>query len=282
MKIASYRDGNRNTYGVVVEGGVVDVGRRLAGRYPTLRAVLAAGALEEVAKASRGQAPDRRLEEIAFLPVIPDPEKIICIGINYAAHAREGGRELPTHPPVFARFANSQVGHLQPMIKPRVSDRLDFEGELAAVIGKGGRHIPAERALTHVAGYACYNEGSVRDWQRHSIQWTAGKNFPGTGGFGPWMVTADELPDPSKLTLVTRLNGDEMQRSGTDDLIFGVPALIAYCSTFTVLEPGDVIVTGTPSGVGLFREPPVFMKPGDVVEVEISGIGVLRNPVVAE
>ena len=282
MKIASYRDGNRSTYGVVVDGGVVDAGRRLAGRYPTLRAVLAAGALEEVAQASRGQGPDRRLEEIAFLPVIHDPEKIICIGINYAAHAREGGRDLPTHPPVFARFANSQVGHLQPMIEPRVSDRLDFEGELAAVIGKGGRHIPAERALAHVAGYACYNEGSVRDWQRHSIQWTAGKNFPGTGGFGPWMVTADEIPDPSKLTLVTRLNGVEMQRSGTDALIFGVPALIAYCSTFTVLEAGDVIVTGTPSGVGLFREPPVFMKPGDVVEVEISGIGVLRNPVVAE
>ncbi len=282
MKIASYREGERSTYGVVVGGGIIDVGRRLGDRYPTLRAVLAAGALEEVRKASQGQKADRRLDEVVFLPVIPDPQKIICIGINYAAHAREGGRELPKYPPVFIRFADTQVGHGQPMIRPRVSDRLDFEGELAAIIGVGGRHIPAEKALGHVAGYACYNEGSVRDWQRHSIQWTAGKNFPATGGFGPWMVTADEIPDPAKLTLVTRLNGLEMQRSGTDDLIFGVPALIEYCSGFTPLAPGDVIVTGTPSGVGLFRDPPVWMKPGDVVEVEISGIGVLRNPVVAE
>src|SRR5579864_4367907 len=183
---------------------------------------------------------------------------------------------------LFTRFANTQVGHGQPLVRPRVSEKLDFEGELAFIIGKKGRHISEADALSCVAGYACFNDGSVRDWQLHTSQFTPGKNFPGTGGFGPWLVSPDEVPGIARATLTTRLNGEEVQRSSTDDLIFGVPALISYISEFTELVPGDVIITGTPSGVGAFRKPPLWMKPGDVVEVEIEGIGVLKNPLAAE
>ncbi len=178
------------------------------------------------------------------------------------------------------RFTDTLAANGAPLVRPTVSDNFDFEGELALIIGKGGRHIAEDRALDHVAGYACFNDGSIRDWQKHSV--SAGKNFPSTGGFGPWMVTKDEIPDPAALTLTTRLNGAEVQHAGTDMLIFPIPRLIAYVSAFTALNPGDVIATGTPEGVGLTRTPPLWMKPGDVVEVEISGIGTLRNPVVAE
>src|SRR5690606_37199923 len=177
---------------------------------------------------------------------------------------------------------NSQVGHEQPMILPKVSERLDYEGELAVIIGKRARHVSEADAFSIVAGYACYNDGSIRDWQRHTIQFLPGKNFVGTGGFGPWMVTPDEVPNILTANLYTRLNGKVMQHATIDDLLFNIPQIIAYSSTFTELVPGDVIVTGTTSGVGAYHEPPIWMKEGDVVEVEIDGIGTLRNPIVAE
>ena len=279
MKLISFSHDGRNSWGVVKGDGVVDMGRRHDGRYPTLRAALAADALGRVADAAAGAEADLPLDAVAFLPVIPDPEKILCVGLNYEPHRLEGGHPKTEHPTIFARFASSQIGHLQPMLCPRESDKLDYEGEIALVIGQAGRRIPAARAFAHVAGYACYNEGSVRDWQRHSSQFIPGKNFVGTGAFGPWLVTPDEIPDVNDLTLVTRLNGQEMQRANSGELTFPIPTLIAYCSTFTELVPGDVIVTGTPGGVGSRREPPVFMKPGDLVEVEVSSIGVLRNRV---
>jgi 2-keto-4-pentenoate hydratase/2-oxohepta-3-ene-1,7-dioic acid hydratase in catechol pathway len=222
------------------------------------------------------------LDEIEFLPVIPDAGKILCVGINYTTHVKETGRDMPMHPMIFTRFADSQAGHLTPLIRPFVSHKLDFEGELAVVIGKTARHVKAENALEYVAGYSCYNDGSVRDYQKHTIQFIPGKNFPNTGGFGPWLVTSDEIPDPQALHLTTRLNGDVMQDTDTSDMIFGVAELIEYCSTFTELAPGDVIVSGTTGGVGAFREPPVWMKPGDSIEIAISGIGTLRNTIADE
>ena len=282
MKLVSFVAGGRASYGVVKNGGVVDLGSRLQDRWPTLRALLAADALAKAALESRDAAPDFPLEGLELAPVIPDPDKIICVGLNYRDHVAETGRTVTEKPALFARFAASQVGHLKPLVKPRVSDEFDYEGELAVVIGKGGRHIAAQHALGHVAGYACYNEGSIRDWQRHTSQYLAGKSFAGTGGFGPWLVTADEIPDPSRLTLETRLNGQVVQHTTTDLMITPVPELIAYISTILPLLAGDVIVSGTCGGVGWKRDPPLFMRPGDVAEVEISGVGVLRNPVVAE
>ena len=277
MKIASFRNSATASYGIVTDAGVIDAGRRLPG-YPTLKALLTHGSLADL-RGFKDERPDYALSEVELLPTIPDPDKIFCIGVNYATHLAESGHPTPAHPMIFTRFANSQVGHGQPMIRPLESERFDYEGELAVVIGKGGRRIPREHALSHVAGYACYNDGSIRDWQRHTSQFAPGKNFVGTGAFGPWMVTTDEIPDVSKLHIATRLNGVEVQAAPISDLVFDVPALIAYCSTFTELAAGDVIVTGTTGGVGAYRTPPLWMKDGDVVEVEISGIGTLRNPV---
>jgi 2-keto-4-pentenoate hydratase/2-oxohepta-3-ene-1,7-dioic acid hydratase in catechol pathway len=245
-----------------------------------LRAAFAAGAMDAMRGAAKDALPDRKLSAIRFLPVIPRPEKILCAGINYRSHASEMGRDLPKQPSMFIRFADTLVGHGGEMIRPKVSDNFDFEGELALVIGKGGRHIPLDRALEHVAGYTCFIDGSVRDYQKFSV--TSGKNFPGTGPLGPWLVTTDEIPDPSRLTLTTRLNGKEVQRSPTDLLIYAIPQIIAFCSDFTALSPGDVISTGTPEGVGHSRKPPLWMKRGDTLEVEISGIGVLRAHVAEE
>jgi 2-keto-4-pentenoate hydratase/2-oxohepta-3-ene-1,7-dioic acid hydratase in catechol pathway len=254
--------------------------QRLGGRYAGLRDAIAAGALAEIKKAVEGAKPDHALAEIRWLPAIPNPERILCAGINYRSHAAETGRELPKQPSMFIRLTDTLVGHEGEMIRPSVSQQFDFEGELAVVIGRGGRHIPVDRALDHVAGYTCFVDGSVRDFQKFSV--TSGKNFPGTGPLGPWIVTTDEIPDPTQLTLSTRLNGQEMQHSGTDLLIYSVPQIIAFCSDFTTLAPGDVIATGTPEGVGHRRNPPLWMKSGDVLEVEISGIGTLRSRVVDE
>jgi 2-keto-4-pentenoate hydratase/2-oxohepta-3-ene-1,7-dioic acid hydratase in catechol pathway len=276
MKLVSYRAGGAASYGVVTEDGVIDAGRRLGREFPDLRSALAA---PDRLAALADAAPDHRLDAVTLLPVIPNPDKIICVGVNYKTHLKETGREQPAHPMLFARFANSQVGHGEPMLRPPESERFDFEGELAVIIGKPGRRIQAARAFEHVAGYACYNDGSIRDWQRHTVQFTPGKNFRATGAFGPWIVTADALPDPAAQTLTTRLNGAVMQQAPISDLVFDIPALIAYCSVFTDLAAGDVIVTGTTGGVGAFRDPPVWMKPGDTVEVEITGIGVLSNPI---
>jgi 2-keto-4-pentenoate hydratase/2-oxohepta-3-ene-1,7-dioic acid hydratase in catechol pathway len=278
MKLASYISDGRPCFGVVVGDGVVGMNDR--SRYESLREVLIAGALDEVRRAADGQRPDRKLAELQFLPAIPDPGKILCAGINYRSHAAETGRDIPKAPSMFVRFTDTLVGHDGEMIRPSISECFDFEGELAIVIGRAGRHIKPERALDHVAGYTCFVDGSVRDYQKISV--TSGKNFPGTGPLGPWVVTTDEIPDPSRLTLTTRLNGTEVQHSGTDVLIHSVPEIVAFCSDFTALSPGDVIATGTPEGVGHRRDPPLWMKAGDVLEMEISGIGVLRSRIVDE
>ncbi len=282
MRLVSYRRGAVESFGVVVEGGVVDARRALPGRFPTLKSLLAAGALPELTRATHGTPPDFRLEEVQLLPPIPEPDKILCVGINYLAHRQETGRGESAYPTLFTRFANTQVGHGQPLVRPAASTEFDYEAELAVVIGTRGRHVRREDALSLVAGYSCYQDATLRDWQRHTSQFTAGKNFVATGGFGPWLLTSDEVPDPSKLTVVGRLNGREMQRSGTELLIFDIPELIAYITTFTELVPGDVLSTGTPGGVGSKRTPPVWMKAGDVFEVEVTGVGILRNPVVDE
>ena len=281
MKIASFVDAaGRASFGIVRDDGIVDLGAKFGAGAPTLKALLVAGKLKDAAALAAAKA-DVALSAIKFAPVVPDPDKIICVGLNYRDHVAETGRTVTKKPALFCRFPASQVGHLQSMVKPPESDEYDYEGELAVIIGKGGRRIRATDALAHVAGYACYNEGSIRDWQRHTSQFLAGKSFAESGSFGPWMVTSDEIPDPSKLTLETRLNGQVVQHTTTDLMITSVPALIEYISTVMPLAPGDVIVTGTPGGVGAKRTPPLWMKAGDTAEVEISGIGVLRNPVVA-
>ena len=282
MKLVTYRHEGVETFGVAVDGGVLDAGRRLGGRYAGLSAVLAAGALGEVRSATAGQTADAALSDIEFLPPIRDPGKLICVGLNYKTHVEETGNTEGPNPSIFVRFADSVVGHGQPMVKPRLSDKFDYEGELAVVIGRPAWRVGTADALGVVAGYACFNDGSVRDFQRHTSQWTPGKNFRASGAFGPWVVTADEIPDPTRLTLTTRLNGQEMQRATTDLLIYTIPVIIAYVTSFTPLAPGDVIATGTPGGVGSRRTPPVWMNKGDEIEVDISSIGVLRNPIVEE
>lgn len=279
MKLLSFRHNGEASFGAVVEGGVIDFKAALDGKYEDLRAALQAGALGELEAVAKATKPHFALSAIEFMPVIPNPPKIFCIGINYKTHMEETKFDLPPKPPVFSRFANSQIGHGADMLVPPESDKFDFEGEIAVIIGKAGRRISQADSWSHIAGYAPYNDGSVRDWQRHSAQWIPGKNFYATGGFGPWMATRGEIADNADLTLITRLNGVEVQRSSSHMMIFSIPALIEYCSTFTPLEPGDVIVTGTPGGIGARREPPLFMKDGDVVEVEVPEIGTLCNPV---
>ncbi len=223
------------------------------------------------------------LADMELLAPLRAPGKIICIGLNYADHSKESGFDTPGYPAIFSRYASSLMGAGAPMLRPKVSEQLDYEGELAVVIGKAGRHIPKESALEHVLGYAVFNDGSVRDYQFKSAQWTMGKNFDATGAFGPTLVTADELPAGAKgLKLHTRLNGQVVQEANIDDMIFDVATLISLLSVAHRLEPGDVIVSGTPAGVGLARKPPLWMKPGDVCEVEIEGVGLLRTPIAAE
>ena len=282
MKLVSYRHQGKETFGAVAGQGVVELGRRLGGRYAGVRALLEAGAVGEARKAAEAAQPDVALDQIEFLPPVRDPGKLLCVGLNYKTHVAETGRTETEHPSIFVRFPDSHVGHGQPMVKPRLSDHYDYEGELAIVIGKPAWRVAPADALAHIAGYACYNDGSIRDWQRHTTQWTPGKNFRASGAFGPWLVTADEIPDPTRLTLVCRLNGQEVQRATTDLLIYTIPVIIQYITSFTELAPGDVIATGTPGGVGARRNPPLWMRKGDTVEVEISSIGVLRNPVVEE
>jgi 2-keto-4-pentenoate hydratase/2-oxohepta-3-ene-1,7-dioic acid hydratase in catechol pathway len=280
MKLASYLVDGRAAFGVVRDDGVITMGGSPGIRVATLKEALSQDLIPQIAAAAAKASPDRKLADITFLPVIPDPELIACAGINYRSHASETGRDIPKQPSMFIRRANTLVAHEGEMIRPKVSTHFDFEGELAVVIGRGGRHVAVERALDHVAGYTCFVDGSVRDYQKFSV--TSGKNFPGTGPLGPFLVTRDEIPDPTRLVLTTRLNGTEMQRSGTDLLIYSIPQIIAFCSDFTELSPGDVIATGTPEGVGHRRNPPLWMKAGDVLEVEITGIGTLRNRVVDE
>lgn len=277
MKLISFSHQGKDTYGVVLGEKVLDLGPLLGSKAPDLKALIAGDLLGQAAQLAASNAPTLALADLSLLPVIPNPGKIVCIGLNYGEHVRETGREITENPTMFLRVPESQVGHGQDLLRPAESHRFDYEGEIAIVIGKGGRRISEADSWSHIAGYACYNEGSIRDWQVSTSQWTAGKNFFQSGSFGPWMVSADEIAPGQNMTLITRLNGQEMQRATTDMMIHSIPRQIAYISTFTPLSPGDVIVTGTPGGVGNKRSPQVFMKPGDVVEIDIDAIGVLRN-----
>lgn len=279
MKLISFLLHNSAHYGIVQGDKVLNLSPILGEQAPDLKTLIAKKLLGEAAIALKQQTPDLNYADLHLLPVIPNPNKIICVGLNYGEHVRETGRELTENPALFVRMSESQVGHGQDIVRPPESHRLDYEGEIAIVIGEGGRRISEADSWKHIFGYACYNDGSIRDWQVSTTQWTAGKNFWHTGGFGPWMVTADEIKPNQKMSLVTRLNGQEMQRATTDMMIHSIPRQIAYISTFIPLEPGDVIVTGTPGGVGNKRNPQVFMKPGDVVEIEVDAIGILRNTI---
>ncbi len=279
MKFLSYSHQGQDSWGLATDTGVISLS---TAQYPSLRSALVAGVLEQLGAAAQGRPDTCALSDITYLPVITDPGKIICIGHNYEEHRIETERDKTENPTVFLRVADSQTGHLQPLLMPPESSHLDYEGEIAVVIGKGGRRIRRDQAWSHVAGYSAYNDGSVRDWQRHTTQFTPGKNFVGTGAFGPVLVTRGEIADGEELSLTTRLNGQVMQHATTAMMIFPIPRLIEYVSTFTPLMPGDVIVSGTPGGVGSRRQPPLWMKEGDWVEIEVSKIGVLRNRVEKE
>jgi len=282
MKLVSYRYDGRCSFGRL-EGDLIASGDGLFdGGVRTLRDALDAVGPHGVERVLEQRQPHLPLAAAELLPPVPDPRKILCVGLNYRAHQEEASRDLPAFPVIFPRFADSQVGHGQPLLRPAESQQFDYEGELAVVIGHGGRRIPEHAAMAHVAGYSCYNDGSVRDWQRHTHQWLPGKTFPGTGGFGPVLVTAADVADHRDLTLTTKVNGEILQLASVGDMIFDVRRLISYISTFTALSPGDVIVTGTPAGVGAFREPPRFLADGDLVEVELTGIGTLANTVHAD
>ena len=287
MKLLSFIHQGRETWGALVgTDAIVDLGKALP-QYPTLTDYIASGAYLKASADVANKPADVKLADITFLPVIPKPEKIVCAVRNYMDHHQEvlaAGmqRELSEEPPIFLRVWRSQVAHGQPIVCPKVSASLDWEGELAVIIGKEGRNIAEADAFDHVAGYSCYNDGSIREWQFHAKQIASGKNFESTGGFGPWMVTADEIAPNQQLKLVTRLNGEVVQSSHTGHMIFSIAKLISYASAIFTLVPGDVIATGTPAGVGWSRKPAWFMKPGDVCEVEIEGIGTLVNPITAQ
>lgn len=285
MKLMSYQHAGRETWGVVVGDGVADLAARTG--HATLADFIASPDFTRRDALVAGLKADAALADVKFLPVIPRPEKIVCAVRNYMDHHQEvlaAGmqRELSEQPPIFLRVWRSQTPHNGPIVRPHVSESLDWEGELAVIIGEGGRDIAEADAWKHVAGYSCYNDASIREWQFHAKQIASGKNFESTGGFGPWMVTADEIAPGRELKLEVRLNGETVQSSHTGHMIFSIPKLINYASTIFTLTPGDVIATGTPAGVGWSKKPPRFMKPGDQVEVEIEAVGLLRNTVVAQ
>ncbi|MFQ6590993.1 MULTISPECIES: fumarylacetoacetate hydrolase family protein [Pseudomonas] len=277
MKLLSFRVNGEATFGAMVGDRVVDLKPRLLGKYADLRSLLEAGALSEAEEVLKGAEGDYRTDEISYLPVIPNPPKIICIGLNYQTHVDETSRERPPRPMLFARFTNSLIEHEGELPAPPESPQLDYEAEIAVIIGKRGRRISQQDAYDYVAGYAPFNDGSIRDWMWHSTQWTPGKNFYRTGGLGPCMTTRGEIADGQPIRLIARLNGAEMQNATSDEMLFTIPELIEYISEWTELEPGDIIATGTPGGIGLKRDPQIFMKDGDVVEIEIPEVGVLRN-----
>jgi len=277
MRLCSFELAGVPRFGVAGDGGIVDVTDRVP--YGDLAAAIAADDLAALEKAAAGRDPDLALEAAVFLPTISQPGKVVCIGLNYEPHRIEMGNEKDPYPTVFVRLNDTLVGHDRPLTKPHVSDAFDYEGEIALVIGKPGRDIAEADAMDHVAGYTCFMDASVRDFQRQNL--IAGKNFPGTGGMGPWMVPAAEMPALHDIRLETRLNGAVMQEGRLDELTYSIPEILAYISSWTDLRPGDVISTGTPSGVGTARKPPVYMAPGDVIEVDVQGIGVLRHTVTA-
>ncbi len=279
MRLMSFKHNGREGYGVVDGDSVHPVAGDFLAACPDLAAALAAGRLPQ-GGADTGEA--LALSAVEFLPPVPRPGRILCIGMNYLEHIREMGREPPAYPAMFVRFPDSLVGHGQTMLRPRVSSHYDFEGELALVIGREARHVSRDDALDYVAGYTCLMDGSIRDYQRHTSQFTAGKNFLASGAMGPWLVTVDEIPDPTRLQLETHVNDELMQQGDVADLCIDLPAVIAYLSQMFPLQPGDVISTGTPSGVGAARDPQRWLKAGDTVRVTISGIGSLENPVADE
>jgi 2-keto-4-pentenoate hydratase/2-oxohepta-3-ene-1,7-dioic acid hydratase in catechol pathway len=280
MKLGSYIHQGIASYGARMADGIVDLGRRLGSDYPDLLSLLLGDGLEAALGATQGQAADFGEDAVRFTPLIPAPVNIFCAGVNYLDHIEEMGRERPQYPTLFMKLAQSLVGHGQPLIKPRLSDCFDYEAELAVVIGKGGRHITQADWRAHVAGFTCLMDGSIRDFQARAVD--QGKNFHRASACGPWMVTLDEAPEAAEMHIEGRLNGSVMQRSSIDKLVFGVAELVAYYSQIARLEPGDIISTGTPGGVGHGRTPPLYMKAGDVFEVEIAGVGLLRNPVLDE
>jgi 2-keto-4-pentenoate hydratase/2-oxohepta-3-ene-1,7-dioic acid hydratase in catechol pathway len=279
-EVSGRRDGLKNVrHGLVTNAGVFDIGRISGSDLTTLLGSPEKRAGVEAACLGK---PDYAASEVHMLPPILADAKIVCVGLNFHGHLLETGRDPTARPTLFLRLADSHVGHGEPLVCPHVSEKFDFEGEIAIVIGKPGRHIQVETAMEHVGGYTCYNDASARDWQRHSSQFTPGKNFFASGSIGPWIVTADEVTDPNDLAVTTRLNGLVVQEGKLSQLIFNIPYLISYISTFTPLRTGDIIATGTPEGVGMGRTPPLWMVPGDQVEVEVSGVGCLRNQVGAE
>jgi 2-keto-4-pentenoate hydratase/2-oxohepta-3-ene-1,7-dioic acid hydratase in catechol pathway len=272
VKIVSFERQGRAGYGVL-EGDRIAVAP--ASGPADLKAALASGGVAAVISSGESIA----LSDVTLLPVLPNPGKILCVGHNYEDHRKETGRAKVDHPSIFTRWADTLVAGGQPIVRPQESTDLDYEGELAVVIGKGGRRISREAAMDHVAGYAVANDASVRDWQWHTHQFTPGKNFPDTCALGPWLMTPDEMGPLDRQRITTRVNGEVVQDAGFDQMIFSIADIIAYCSGFTTLSPGDVILTGTPGGVGAKRTPPLWLKPGDVVEVTVTGLGVLSNPV---
>jgi len=284
-RLATFAIKGATKYGAVVDGGIVDLSARHAKDYPTLREVIAAGKLLSFAEEAAGRAPDHAIGDITWLPPIPAPEKIICIGVNYPDRNAEykDGQDAPKYPSMFMRSPRSFVGHETPLLRPRASAQLDYEGEIVLVIGKAGRHIPESVALDHIAALTLCNEGSVRDWLRHAkFNVTQGKNFDSSGSLGPWLVPYTQESQIADIRLTTRVNGETRQDDRTSRLIFGFRYLLHYISTFATLVPGDIIVTGTPTGAGARFDPPRYLKLGDVVEVEADGIGTLRNGVVDE
>ncbi len=279
MKLLSFLIDRHASYGLLRGKEIVDLGKRLGARAPTLKDLIATGELQPLAGEHAHAQADHRLSDIELLPVIPQPGTIACVGHNYEEHRVETQRDPTEHPSIFFRHHESLQGSGAALIRPLESTQLDYEGELAVVIGKAGRRIAEVDAWGHVAGVSCFNDGSVRDFQHHTRQFGPGKNFARTAGFGPCLVTLDELPANRVVELWTRVNDVVVQHATTEQMIFPVPRLIAYVSTFMTLKPGDVIVTGTPGGVGVKRTPPLWLKPGDKVDVEISSVGMLRNTV---
>jgi 2-keto-4-pentenoate hydratase/2-oxohepta-3-ene-1,7-dioic acid hydratase in catechol pathway len=284
-RLATFSVSGSPKYGAAVEGGIVDLSAQFANQYPTLREAVAAGALLKLAEAAAQRSPDHALDAITWRPPIPAPEKIICIGVNYPDRNAEykDGQDAPKYPSLFMRTPRSFVGHGTPLVRPRVSAQLDYEGEVVLIIGKIGRHIPESAALDHIAAVTLCNEGTIRDWVRHAkFNVTQGKNFDATGSLGPWLVPYTDEAQIADIRLTTRVNGEARQDDRTGRMIFGFRYLIHYISTFTTLVPGDVIVTGTPTGAGARFDPPRYLKPGDIVEVEAENIGLLRNGVIDE
>lgn len=282
MRFVSFEAEGKASYGIVTGKGIHDLGARIGSVVPDLKSYLKAAELGLVPAATAGLAADYAVGDIAYLPPVTEPGKVICVGLNYEGHRLETGRPKQTYPTLFARFADTLIGHNVAIRRPPVSEALDYEGELAVVIGRSGFRIPKEEAASFVAGYSCFNDASLRDFQNHTHQFMPGKNFPGTGAFGPDMVTPDEVGALGDLKIETRLNGVVVQQAKLEELLFSIEELITYISIFTPLAPGDVLVTGTPGGVGFKRTPPLYMKPGDVVEVEIDKVGQLRNEIAEE